>query len=153
MSLMRRFDKWDPVQEIEQLRGRLDRLVETAWPSGERHAGEWAPASDVVERDDALVVRCELPGVKENDISVEIENGTLMIRGERHFEKKEDEKNYKRIERSYGTFYRGFTLPPDSESDKVTAAFADGLLEIIVPKSEETKSKKITISKKLPPVA
>jgi HSP20 family protein len=90
-----------------------------------------------------------LPGVKESDLSVEIENGTLMIHGERKFEKKEEEKHYKRMERSYGTFYRGFILPPGSDADKVTAAFADGLLEVTVPRSELARSKKISISKKL----
>ncbi len=116
---------------------------------------KWAPVADILETKDAYIIRAELPGIDEKDIDIEIENGTLTLKGERKFESKMEEKDFRRIERMYGSFFRSFTLPQNVATDKITAAFVNGVIEVIVPKKEEAKPKKISleIKKKLAHVA
>ena len=157
MELMTRFDRYDPFEELLPLRNTLDRLLTKFVPDKEEPilTAKWAPVADIIETKDAYIVRAELPGIEEKDISVEIENGVLTMKGERKFEKATDEKDYRRIERMYGNFLRSFTLPQNVYADKVTAAFVNGVIEVNVPKKEEAKPRKITldIKKKLANVA
>jgi len=153
MNFLTRFEKWDPFDELTLLRNRMDRLLNKI--SDEETLpltpATWAPTTDIVETKDALIVRCELPGIEEKDIAIEIENGVLTITGERKFEERTKEKNFHRVERAYGKFLRSFTLPPNVTSENVKATFTDGLLEMTLPKKEEAKPKKINleIKKKL----
>ncbi|HEX9160288.1 MAG TPA: Hsp20/alpha crystallin family protein [Thermoanaerobaculia bacterium] len=153
-NLMTRFDRVDPFDELTTLRNRFDRILNRF--TGENveepmMTAKWAPAADVLETKDAYVVKAELPGVEEKNINVEIENGVLTLKGDKMFEKETEEKGYRRIERAYGNFLRTFTLPQNVYTDKITATFFNGVLEVTVPKKEEAKPRKITldIKKKL----
>jgi HSP20 family protein len=110
--------------------------------------GVWSPSVDVFENDDKIVLEAELPGMKADEVDVSIENNIVTIKGERKFEKKEEKDNYHRIERSYGSFTRSFTLPRTVTGDEASADFENGVLKITLPKREETKARKIEISGK-----
>ncbi len=109
-------------------------------------SGNWAPAVDVRETDDAFVFTAELPGVNKDDVSITIEDNVLTLTGERKFENEETKNEFRRIERSYGRFTRSFTLPREVETDQVEAKYGEGLLTVSVPKAEKTKPRKIEIS-------
>jgi HSP20 family protein len=146
--------RWDPFDELTLLRNRMDRLLnkigdeETPALAAVK---SWAPTTDIIETKEGLILRCELPGIEEKDVNVEIENGVLTISGERKLEETAKEKNFHRVERAYGKFIRSFTLPPNVATDDVKATFTAGLLELTLPKKEEAKPKKIhlEIQKKL----
>lgn len=154
MSFLTRFDRFDAFEELGTLRDRMDRIMSRL--SGENDdtllPSKWAPAADVVETKDAIIVKAELPGLNEKDITVEIENNVLTLRGERKLEKETEEKGYRRIERAYGTFSRSFTLPPNVDPAKIGAVFNNGLLEVSIPKKEAAKPRTINVevNKKLP---
>ncbi len=111
----------------------------------ELKSGTWAPPVDVAEEKDTIIVRVEVPGMNEQDLKVGFEDGVLTVSGERQFERKED-RNYHRIERTYGTFSRTFTLPRTVDQDSIAASYRDGILEITIPKREEAKPKQIQIN-------
>ena len=132
--------------------GFFDRVFDNVWgdsdfvTDAEAGGRTWLPAVDIYENDDAFVATADLPGLKKDDIDVSIEDNVLTVSGERKFEKSEDEGSFRRVERSYGTFRRSFTLPRGVESAKVEAKFEDGVLTLTLPKSELAKSRKITVS-------
>jgi HSP20 family protein len=105
----------------------------------------WAPALDISERKDAYLVTVELPGVKADDVQVTLEDGLLTIQGERQFTAESTEQQFHRVERRYGTFRRSITLPAHVMADAVEASVEDGVLQIMVPKAEEAKPKRIEI--------
>jgi HSP20 family protein len=127
----------------------LDRLFRDAFSSqlGETELStrSWAPPVDIYETEDAIVLKAELPGVDPKDVDVRVEDNTLYLKGERKFEKEVKEQNYHRVERSYGSFARSFSLPNSISTDKVKAEFKDGLLTLTMPKREEAKPKTIKI--------
>jgi HSP20 family protein len=126
-------------REMEDLFGRLP-----AWPWGEQERG-WAPAVDMIDRKDEIVLRADLPGLEEKDIEVTVQDNVLTIRGERKEETEEKKEDYYYSERSYGAFARALTLPAGVEADKVKATFKQGVLEVHLPKAKEAKGKKIEI--------
>lgn len=135
----------DPNNEFRTLQARFFEPFFRFTPLDEDRAnGTWVPPMDIAEENDRLLVRVEVPGVDEKDLKVNFEDGLLMISGERQFERKDD-RNYHRIERSYGSFSRSFTLPRNVDSSKISATFKNGILEIEVPKLEEAKPKQIQI--------
>jgi HSP20 family protein len=105
----------------------------------------WIPAVDVAETEDAINVKVEAPGVKKDDIKISVTNNVLTVRGEKKMEKETSEENYHRIERVYGSFVRSLELPTVVRANKVKASFKDGVLTIVLPKSEEVKPKEIAI--------
>jgi HSP20 family protein len=107
--------------------------------------GTWAPAVDVAEEQDKILVKVEVPGMEEKDLKVSFEDGLLSVSGERQFERKED-RNYHRIERTYGSFVRSFSLPRTVDAAAITAHYTNGVLEIAIPKKEEAKPKQIQIN-------
>ena len=110
-------------------------------------ARPWTPAVDIRETENALIVKADLPEVDEKDIDIRIENGTLALKGERKFEKDETGKGgYHRIERSYGTFARYFTLPETVDAEKVSAEFKNGVLTVTLPKKETAKPRTIKVA-------
>ena len=111
----------------------------------ETKSGVWAPPVDVAEEKDKIFVRVEVPGMKESDLKVSFEDGLLTVSGERQFERKDD-RNYHRIERTYGTFTRTFSLPRTVDANSIAAHYRDGILEIEIPKLEEAKPKQIQIN-------
>lgn len=142
--------KWDPFRDMLTLRDRMDRLFEDSL-SRLRDSEEdimhttWSPAVDIYETAGSLVIKAEIPGVDKNDISVEVKDNSLYLKGERKFEKDIKEENYHRMERSYGSFTRVFSLPTTVDQDKVKASFKNGVLEITIPKIEEAKPKQISV--------
>ena len=153
MNLMNRFDRWEPFEELNVLRNRLDRALSRFGTEKEEEllAAQWMPVADVFETPDDVVVKVELPGVNEKDITVQIQGGVLSIEGERSFEKDTTNKEFRRIERAYGKFARYFNLTPNIEAKDINATFDSGLLEIRIPKKEEAKPKtiKLDVKKKL----
>lgn len=151
MTFLTRFERWDPFDELTTLRSRMDNLMTRFGAEPEAALGNWAPTSDVMELKDEVLIKAELPGIEPKDVDIQIENGMLTIKGERKAEKESEEKGYRRIERSYGSFYRAFTLPPDVEAEKISANFANGLLEVHMPKSETAKPRaiKVNVNKQL----
>jgi HSP20 family protein len=128
----------------------MDRLFNETfgrgWGSEEGLAtGVWMPAVDVFETPEHIVLKADLPDVDKDAVDISIENNTLTLKGERKLEKETKEKNFYRMERSYGTFSRSFTLPPTVAADKVEAAFDNGVLTLTLPKREEARPKQIKV--------
>lgn len=143
--------RWDPFRDIVTLREKMNRLFEDAVTSrGEEKdmiSSTWAPSVDIYETENALVLTAEVPGVDENNIEIKIEDNTLILKGERKFEKETNEENYHRIERSYGSFYRSFTIPRNVDQEKIRAEHENGVLRINMPKKPESKPKTVKVLK------
>jgi HSP20 family protein len=141
--------RWEPFRDLVTTQKEFDRLFREAFSpmSGETELStrSWAPPVDIYETEDAIVLKAELPGVDAKDVEVRVEDNTLYLKGERKFEKEVKEQNYHRVERSYGSFARSFSLPNSISADKVKAEFKDGLLTLTMPKREEAKPKTIKI--------
>ena len=139
----------NPWTALPTLQNRVNRLFDDMFPEIGRGDDiglmEWRPMVDTYEKDDAIVVSAELPGVNREDISVDVKNNILTISGERKHEEDVNENNYFRKERFYGKFQRSFTLPDNVDSEKVDAAYKDGVLEVTIPKTEQGTTKKIEI--------
>ncbi len=130
--------KWHPFRELEEIQRRLNRMfVDNAPRLNDEpfFVADWAPAVDIQETDATFAVKVDLPDVKKEDIKVEMHNGTLTIEGERKQEKEEKGQKFHRIERQYGSFVRRFTVPAEVDEAKVKAAFADGVLNVTLPKA------------------
>ena len=106
----------------------------------------WTPAVDIKEEDGRFVLKADIPGVEAKDIDVTMDDGVLTIKGERRHESEEDANGYKRVERSYGSFYRRFSLPDTANAEGITAQGKDGVLEVSIPKQEKVQPRKITVS-------
>jgi len=141
--------RWEPFRDLVTAQRDFDRLFREAFSSqqGETELStrSWAPPVDIYETEDAIVLKAELPGVEPKDVEVRVEDNTLFLKGERKFEKEVKEQNYHRVERSYGSFARSFSLPNSISTDKVKAEFKDGMLTLTMPKREESKPKTIKI--------
>lgn len=139
--------RYQPWSMLDQLRKEMDRAFErNATESGSVVTSDWTPAVDIRETEDAFVIVADIPGVDAKDIDVHMENGMLTIKGERESEKKEEKEGYKRIERSYGSFYRRFTMPDTADAEKIAAKSKNGVLEITIPKHEKVQPRKISVS-------
>lgn len=137
--------RWDPLREFGSIRGDIDRLMARAG-AGATLPQRWAPASDVIETDDAIVITAELPGVKDEDVEITVQNGILRISGERRLEDEVSEDRFYRLERSYGSFERAFALPPGVSEDDISAGVAYGVLKITIPKPSAPEPKVIAIN-------
>lgn len=141
----------DPWKDFGTLQDRINRLFDqtlrTFNPEGEEELerGTWAPAVDIHETDDSFVVKADLPGMNKEDIQIDIKDSTLTLKGEKKFEQQVSKDNYIRVERTYGTFIRSFTLPQNVDPDKIKAKYKDGVLELTLPKKEEAKPKQIKV--------
>jgi HSP20 family protein len=142
--------RWRPGRDLTTIRDEMNRLFDnffTGLPELRKGLleGEWAPSVDVAETDEEITVTAELPGVKQDEVDITITDDVLTLKGEKKEEKEVKEKNYHRIERSYGSFQRSIALPTGVQADKAKAAYTDGVLTITVPKAEEAKPKQIKI--------
>jgi HSP20 family protein len=141
---------WDPYREIGSLQDRFHRLFVGGMPRRDRDEelslGTWIPPVDIIEDKDRILMTVELPGVTENDITIQMEGGVLTIRGERRAEVEKEGRTYHRTERAYGQFVRSFTLPNNVDRERIKAQFADGMLQLEMPKREEAKPRQIKIS-------
>jgi HSP20 family protein len=142
--------RWDPFRDLNTLQDRMNRLFDDAgrgWRNDEPAATTtWSPAVDIYETEGEIVVKAELPGMDRKDIALHLENNVLTIRGERKFEKETKEDNYHRIERSYGTFSRSFSIPTTVDEEKIRADYKEGVLKVALPKKEQAKPKQIQIA-------
>ena len=140
---------WRGRNEIDRFRGEVDRLFDeffTHTPFGSPfRSRNWMPAVDISENEKEIVVHAEIPGMEAKDIDISINGRILTLKGERKQEKEKKERNYHRIERSYGTFYRSFELPADVDEAKVKAVYKDGILALNIPKTKEQSVKKIEV--------
>jgi len=143
MSMIR----WDPFEDMNRLWDQVNHLFEQnlARPQREPAPQTWAPAVDIVETKEAVIIHLELPGISPRELDIEITDDTLTIRGERKPPEKSDEKRLLRVERQYGPFQRSFTLGMPIDREAVTAGYHDGVLEITLPKKEELKPKQVRI--------
>lgn len=139
--------KYDPFRELRGLQNEMNRIFTGIGPSGSARedmlGGAWSPKVDIFEDKDHLILEAELPGMNQDDFELSFENNVLSLKGERKFEKKTDDDNYHRIERSYGTFTRSFTLPQTVTAEGAQAEFSNGVLHVSLPRREETKARKI----------
>jgi len=140
--------RWDPFRNLSTLQDQMNRLFETTFPArpDESALTAWAPAVDIYETENELVLKADLPDIDEKDLDVRIENNMLSIRGERKFEQKVKEENYLRIERSYGAFSRSFSLPNTVNAEAIKAEYKDGVLTVALPKRAESKPKQVKIN-------
>lgn len=136
------FSNWNPFREYGLVPGRWTRLFSEP---GALARGRLAPSVDIAEDDDRYVVTAELPGSKKEDITVEMKDQVLTIRGEKRNEREEKKEHSRWIERSYGSFSRSFALPANAVGDRIKAEFKEGVLTVEVPKAEEAKPKAISI--------
>ena len=156
MSLIR----WNPVRdltpwstdlatELSHIQREMNRMLDTFFRGDALDDGSfgsfWTPAVDISEREDAYLVELELPGLTKDDVKITMEDNILTIRGEKKQEKDENQGNYHRSERVYGSFQRSFTLPTTVKSDKVEAQYKNGMLTVTLPKVEEAKPKAIEV--------
>lgn len=137
--------RWNPFSEVRRLQEEMNRLFDTSFGEQELGSVGWIPPVDIEETADGLRVSAELPGMKKEDIHVEFENGLLTIRGERSREARTEEKNFHRVERSYGSFVRSFRLPATINTEQIKATYADGVLTLEMPKSEAARARRIEI--------
>lgn len=142
--------RWEPARELQSVQGEINRLFNTLFdspaPAGAAGQRRWIPAMDLVETDTDFVLRADLPGLTEKDVTIELQDSVLTISGERRSEHEERKEGYFRLERASGTFSRSLTLPEGVDAGRVTATFANGVLEVHVPKPEARKPQKIEIS-------
>jgi HSP20 family protein len=140
--------KVDPLREFATMQDRLNRLFGNVYLRDEDTGfrGSWVPAVDIYETEQHdLVLRAELPGMSREDIEVTVENGTVVIKGEKKFDPAVKEESYRRIERAYGTLHRSFTLPNTVDAGKVTADFKNGVLTVTLPFKEEAKPRTVNV--------
>ncbi len=147
---MNHLTRWDPFKELEELRNRFSTAFTraAAQPASGKESmtvAEWSPLVDITEDDKEYLIKAELPEVKKDDVKVTVEQGVLTITGERKFEKDEKSTKYHRIERSYGSFVRSFSVPDDSDPSKVVAEFKDGILKVHLTKSEQARPRQVEV--------
>jgi HSP20 family protein len=147
MSIVR----WDPFRELEDMSHRLNRvfgrsgLARGTEDKGEFVTFDWAPSVDIAETAEAFEIKAELPDLRKEDVKVSVEDGQLRISGERKQEKEEKGKKFHRVERSYGSFMRSFSLPENVDDAKLSAEYKDGVLNVRLPKTERAKPKAIAV--------
>jgi HSP20 family protein len=149
--------RWDPFQDLRSAQDEMAQMapmspmlahalgLHAQQGSGRATTTAWAPALDISERKDAYLVTVEVPGVKPEELDITLEDGLLTIQGERHFAHDSSEQQFHRVERRYGAFRRSITLPAQVQAEQIEASFENGVLQIMVPKMEEAKPKRIQV--------
>lgn len=142
-----RFEPWSLInllhQDLDQIAGR--RYAVAASDNNGSSVADWVPAVDIVEEKDRYVLRADVPGVKPEDIDVNMENGVLSVSGERHQESTEEAQGMRRVERVSGRFYRRFNLPDTADAEEISAKSANGILEVVIPKQAVVQARRITV--------
>ena len=144
-------NRFEPFRRTS-LQEQFNRLFNEAWERNPQDASltTWAPAVDIYETEHELVVKADIPEIKPEELDICVENNILTIRGERKFEKKVNEENYLRVERTYGSFARSFSLANTVNSEAIKADYSNGVLTLSIPKREETKPKQIKVNVEAP---
>ncbi len=163
MNTLNKVTTWNPLREMDEAQNRFNRFFLGGFPtraacfptigigSDEIHslaAADWSPEVDISEDDRGYLLKADLPEMKKDDVKVTVEDGILSVSGERRSEKEDQKRKFHRIERSFGTFRRSFTLPEDADSTKVTAEFRDGVLKVHLPTTPTARSKAIEVKVK-----
>ena len=141
--------RWEPLREFSTLQNEMNRLFNTVFETPATGGGtlrRWMPAMDLVETDDQFVLRADLPGLSEDDVAIEFDDGTLTVSGERKHEFEGESGKTFRSERYFGKFQRSVTLPAMVDSSKISASYKDGILSVTLPKAEEAKPKQIAVN-------
>ena len=139
---------WDAMRELDSVGSEMDRFLAgvLGQGSGERRARRWTPALDVHEEADRYVLRMDLPGLHEEDVTVEVDDRVLRIAGERRREERAEDEGWRRVERAYGAFERSLTLPEGVDASAIAASFERGVLELAIPKPEQVRPTRIRIN-------
>ncbi len=144
--------KWEPFRDLLTIQDRMNRLFQEGLGRRigpeERQAGQWSPPVDILESDDRIVLRADLPGVEQDDIELRVEDGTLILRGQRKSIAEVRPEDMHRSERPHGTFVRSFSLPQNIDLAAIRASQKNGVLEVVMPKKQESKAKAIRIEVK-----
>jgi HSP20 family protein len=143
--------RWDPSGELNSLQSEVNRLFNSFFdvPTNAGNGASlrrWVPAMDLVEHDDEFVLRADLPGLAEDDVSIELEDRVLTVSGQRKAEHEDRREGYYRVERAFGSFSRALTLPEGVDPEAIEASFDRGVLEVRIPKPEERKPRKVAIN-------
>ncbi len=146
MSLVKLNQRGDLFADLAQMQKNMNRMFSTFWgEDGDWSLSSWFPSVDISEGKEEFVVNVELPGVSKNDVKITLHENVLTISGEKKHESESKDRNYHRVERSFGSFSRSFRMPSLVKGDKIDARYKDGILTINLPKAEEAKSKEIEI--------
>jgi HSP20 family protein len=138
--------RWYPIREVASLQDRVNSLFQDfAGDNQPVTAASFAPAVDVYENGEKVVLKLDVPGIKEEDLDIRVENQTLSVRGERKFESEEKEENFHRIERRYGSFYRSFSLPTSVDTENVQANYEAGVLKLELKKKASAQPRQIKV--------
>jgi HSP20 family protein len=141
--------RWEPLRELSSFQTEMNRLFNTVFDpqtgAANGQSRRWSPAMDLLETEEHFVLRADLPGMSEDDVSIELEDNVLTVSGERKAEHEEHQEGFYRVERAFGAFSRSLTLPRGVDAESVSAAFANGVLEVRIPKPEARKPRKIAI--------
>jgi HSP20 family protein len=140
--------RFEPAREVDTLQSEVNRVFDAFFgggASGASRARRWVPAMDLVESDDHLVLRADLPGMGKEDVNIEIKDGVLTVSGERRAEHEDSSEGFYRLERAFGSFSRSLSLPDGIEVDAIDAEFTDGVLEVRIPKPAERKPHRVEI--------
>src|SRR5215210_4136695 len=131
--------RWEPTREVDSLQSEVNRVFDAFFGNGSgaaTRARRWVPAMDLVETEDQLVLKADLPGMTHDDINIEVKDGVLTVSGERRAEHEENSEGFYRVERAFGQFSRSMTLPDGIDAEKIGAEFHEGVLEVRIPKPE-----------------
>jgi HSP20 family protein len=143
--------KWEPFRDLMAMQDRMTRLIDETlsrmWKEDVAQ-GVWSPAVDILERGNEVVLKVDLPEVSQSEIDIRVEEGTLIIQGERRFVKESPEENYIQIERPYGTFRRAFSIPRTIDQETIKASYKDGVLRIVLPRKREVQPKQVMVEPK-----
>jgi HSP20 family protein len=148
LTVWRPFRELTPFGDFERMRRDMDRMWDSFFEGGTlrgEEGREWLPSLDVAETKNEIVLKAEVPGLDPKDIDISLSDGLLTIKGEKKQEREEKEENYHLVERSYGSFTRSIRLPNEVRSDKINASYKNGVLKVVLPKSEEAKKKEVKI--------
>ncbi len=140
--------KWEPFRDLMAMQDRMSRVIDQTlsriWKE-EVMQGTWSPPVDIVERENDVVIKIDLPDMNQNEIDIRVEESTLVIQGERKFIKESADEKYIQIERPYGTFRRTFTVPRRIDQEGIKASYKDGVLRVVLPKREEMQPKQVVV--------
>ena len=145
MNLIRYEPPYRPFGRVNRLHGNLDRLFRLGIPDQGESVSEWLPSIDINEDEQRFVVHADLPGVDPKDIDITMDNGVLTVEGNRTAQNQEEKGGYRRVERVSGRFRRRFSLPDSADTSEITAENRNGVLEIVIPKQEQRKPKRISV--------
>lgn len=137
--------RYEPWSLLNQFSRELDSIFHQPNGEGSVATSDWTPAVDIKESDSSFTLIADIPGVDPENIDVHMEDGVLTIKGERETSKTDEREGYKRVERSYGSFYRRFSMPETADADKIAAKCRNGVLEVTIPKQEKVQPRKIAV--------